>query len=160
MLTPVLAAAALLVASVAATQAFGDPGDVGRANKQPKVHEVDYSKTSGEQGPATRLEVFTRPRADAVKMKAEYAGDKAKAIGVLFKPVSIHCCGSPWIPDHDHGRRELLNLMKASIAATGAVTVKVTAKNDGGTSTTDVPIVFSECHLEPPLYPFSCTVKP
>jgi hypothetical protein len=152
MLRTGVAAVALLALLLGVAPAFA-------ANKPPKVHRVDYFKQSGEQGPATRLEVLAR-RADAVTMKTEYAGDKAKAIGVPFKPVETHRFGSPWIPDPDRGRRELLNLMKDSIAATGAVTLKVIAKNDAGTTKTPVPIVFSQCHLEPPPYPFTCIVKP
>ena len=130
-----------------------------QATRPPKIHEVDYSKTVGEQGPATEVEVFAR-RADAIKMKAEYAGDKAKATGVPFTHVNTHRYGHPWIPDPDRGRRDLLNVMKESIAATGAVTLKLVAKNDAGTTKTPVPIIFSQCHLEPPIYPFSCIVKP
>jgi hypothetical protein len=64
------------------------------------------------------------------------------------------------VPDPDNGRRDLLNVMKQSIEATGAVTLTAIAKNDAATTKVPVQIVLSDCHLEPPLYPFTCVVKP
>ena len=51
--------------------------------------------------------------------------------------------------------------MKKSLQATGAVTLKVVAKNDAGKTKESIPISFSssDCHLEPPLYPFDCTIE-
>jgi hypothetical protein len=146
---------AVLVLAVVGTHAVA----ADHATRPPKIGEVDYFKQSGEQGAATRLEIYAR-HADSVKIKASYAADKVTATTSPYKPVSTHRYGSPWIPDHDGGRRALLSLMKDSIAATGAVTLKVIATNHAGTTKTPVSIVWSNCHLEPPLYPFSCTVKP
>ena len=144
--------------AIAAPAAFTDQASA-KAQRPPKVAEVDFFKQSGEQGPATRLEAYGR-RIDSLKFKTGYAGKKAKATGAEFKPVNTHRFGHPWIPDPDNGRRALLNVMKNSIDATGAATLKVLAKNDAGRSKTLVQIRFSDCHLEPPLYPFTCIVKP
>ena len=132
---------------------------VAAAERPPKVGEVHYFKQSGEPGPATNLEVFTR-HTDAVRMKASYGGETAKAAGILHPHVDTHRYGPPWIPDPDNGRRALLNVMKASIAATGAVTLEVVAKNATSAVKIPVDIVMSDCHLEPPLYPFTCVVEP
>ena len=130
------------------------------AERPPKVGEVDYFKQSGEQGPATRLEVYAR-HTDSVKMRASFGDEKATAVGIPFTHVNTHRYGHPWVPDPKRGRRDLLNVMKDSINATGAVTVKVIAENDSGAKTkTSVDIVLSDCHLEPPLYPFTCVIKP
>ena len=129
------------------------------AERPPRVGEVDYFKQSGEQGPATRLEVYTR-HADAVKMKASYGGETATSVATPFTHVNTHRYGHPWIPDPLAGRRALLDVMKASIAATGAVTLEVVAKNSASTVKIPVDIVMSECSQEPPLYPFTCVVKP
>ena len=110
---------------------------------------------------ATNLEVFGR-RIESIRFSARYAGDKGKATGGEYKPITSGRYGHPWIPDHATGRRDLLGVMKRSTEATGAVTLKVVAKNDAGKSKTLVPIAFAsrDCVLEPPLYPFDCTVKP
>jgi hypothetical protein len=94
-------------------------------------------------------------------MKASYGDDSATAIGVPFTHVNTHRYGHPWVPDPKKGRRDLLNVMKDSIAATGAVTLKVIAESDTGDKTkVPVDIVLSDCHLEPPLYPFTCVIEP
>jgi hypothetical protein len=155
---PVAAVAALaLLIGGADAIAAGHGSD--RAPRPPKIGEVDYSKQSGEQGPATRLEIYGR-HVESVKLKASYAGTAATAIGKPFTHVDTHRYGHPWVPDPKHGRRDLLNVMKQSIAATGAVTLKVIASNDVATTKVPVQIVLSDCHLEPPLYPFTCVVKP
>jgi len=104
--------------------------------------------------------VFFKPGADAVKLKAKFSGEKAKATGRLSN-IDTHRYGTAWEPDPNGGRRALLNVMKQSIAATGAVTLTVIGENDSGQkSKTPVEIVFSDCHQEPPIYPFTCVVKP
>lgn len=154
-----LSAAAVLALSIAVPQAFAANHRAERATRPPKIAEVDYFKSSGEQGPATRVEVYAL-RVDSLKLKASYAGETATATGTPFTHVDNHRYGHPWIPDPADGRRELLNVMKQSIDATGAVTLKVIAKNEAGRTKVPVQIVLSDCHLEPPLYPFSCSVKP
>jgi len=134
------------------------PASVQGADRPPKVAEVDYFKEKGAQGPDTELLVFGR-RIDSMKFKASFAGDTATATGSEFTHVDSHRYGHPWIPDHDGGRRALLNAIKQSIAATGAATLKVIAKNDAGTTKEAVPIVLSECDQDPPIYPFTCTIK-
>ncbi len=156
-LRPALAAAALAVAIGAGAAPAADRA-AGDQKRPPKVGELHYFKQSGEPGPATRLEVFAR-RADAVRMKASYGGETAKAAGVPYKPVESNRYGHPWIPDPKRGRRELINTIKHSIEATGAATVIVTARNDAGRSKAPVRIAFSECSKNPPLYPFTCTIE-
>jgi hypothetical protein len=146
-----LAAALIFVLAITAAPATG-------AQRPPKIGEVDYFKEKGAQGPDTELEVFGK-RIEALKIKASYAGDTAKATAREYTHVDDNRWGHPWIPDHDAGRRELLNVMENSIEATGAVTLKLVAKNDAGTTKGAVPIVFSDCHQEPPIYPFTCTVE-
>ena len=96
-----------------------------------------------------------------MRYKAKYAGDTGKAKGSEYKPIDDNRFGHPWIPAHDKGRRDLLSVMKKSLQATGAVTLKVVAKNDAGKAKESIPISFSssDCHLEPPLYPFDCTIE-
>jgi hypothetical protein len=146
-----LAAALILVLAVAAAPATG-------AQRPPKIGEVDYFKEKGAQGPDTELEVFGK-RIERLKIKASYAGEKATATTREYKPVDTNRWGHPWIPEHDGGRRDLLNMMEESIEATGAVTLKLIAKNDAGRTKEAVPIEFSDCHLEPPIYPFTCSVE-
>jgi hypothetical protein len=146
--------------AVAAAVALLAPSAVA-AERPPKVAEVDYHKASGDGGPATGLFVFFSREADAVKLKAGFEDDRAKATGRLETHIDTHRYGNPWEPDPKAGRRELLDVMKESIAETGAVTLTVVAENDSGKkSKTPVEIVFSECHQEPPLYPFTCVVEP
>jgi hypothetical protein len=147
----VVIAAALLGLAIAAAPAAG-------AQRPPKIGEVDYFKEEGAQGPDTELEVFGK-RIEALRIRASYGGEKAKATAREDTHVDDNRWGHPWIPKHDAGRRELLNVMKDSIAATGAVTLKVIARNDAGRTKEAVPIVFSDCHLEPPIYPFTCIVE-
>jgi hypothetical protein len=155
-----LATAALAAAAIVAPATLATAAAPTKAERPPKVGEVNYFKVSGEQGPATNVEIYAR-HTDAVKMKASYGGESATAIGVEFTHIDNHRYGHPWIPDPDRGRRDLLNVMKTSIAGTGAVTLKVIAENDSGDKTkVPVQIVLSECHLEPPIYPFSCIVEP
>ena len=145
--------------AVAAAVALLAPS-AGAAERPPKVREVHYGKQSGDIGPATSLLVFFKPTADAVKLKAKFEDERAKATGRLSN-IDTHRYGKAWEPDPKRGRRELLDVMKKSIAATGAVTLTVVAENDSGKkSKTPVEIVFSECHQEPPLYPFTCVVEP
>jgi hypothetical protein len=144
-------AAALLGLAIAAAPAAG-------AQRPPKIGEVDYFKEEGAQGPDTELEVFGK-RIETLRIKAKYAGETAKAKTKQYKPVDTNRWGHPWIPRHDAGRRDLLNVMKDSIAATGSVTLKLSARNDAGRTREAVPIVFSDCHLEPPIYPFTCIVE-
>ncbi len=103
----------------------------GAAQRPPKIGEVDYFKEKGAQGPDTELEVFGK-RIEALKIKASYGGEKAKATAREYTHVDDNRWGHPWIPKHDDGRRDLLNLMEESIVATGAVTLKLIAKNDAG----------------------------
>jgi hypothetical protein len=150
----------LQFAAAAAAVAIGLVAPANAADKPPKVGEVDYSKQSGDQGPATSLLVFFKPGADAVELKARSGDEKARATGQLNTHVETHRYGNPWQPAKA-GRRALLNVMKDSIAATGAVTLTVVAENDlGQRSKTRVEIVMSECDQDPPLYPFTCVVKP
>ena len=130
----------------------------GAAQRPPKLGEVDYFKEKGAQGPDTELLVFGK-RIEALKIKASYAGETAKATAREYTHVDDNRWGHPWIPKHDGGRRALLNVMEDSIGATGAVTLKLIAKNDAGRTKEAVPIVFSDCHLEPPIYPFTCIVQ-
>jgi hypothetical protein len=145
-----LAAALILVLSIAAAPASA-------AQRPPKLGEVDYFKEKGAQGPDTELEVFGK-RIEALKIKASYGGGKAKATAREYTHVDDNRWGHPWIPRHDGGRRDLLNVMEDSIEATGSVTLKLVAKNDAGRTKDAVPIVFSACHQEPPIYPFTCVV--
>ena len=117
-----LAGLALVTAflAIAAPAAFTDQASA-KAQRPPKVAELDYFKQSGEPGPATRLEAYGR-RIDSLKFKTGYAGQKATAAGREFKPVTSHRFGHPWIPDPDNGRRALLNVIKGSIEATGKAT--------------------------------------
>ena len=155
-----LAGLALVTAflAIAAPAAFTDQASA-KAQRPPKVAELDYFKQSGEPGPATRLEASGR-RIDSLKFKTGYAGHKATAAGREFKPVTSHRFGHPWIPDPDNGRRALLNVIKGSIEATGKATVKVIARNNAGRTKALAPITFSACDHDPPLYPFTCIVKP
>jgi hypothetical protein len=146
--------------AVAAAVALLAPSTVAAASKPPKVGEVHYFKESGAQGPDTELEVFLRHTPDSVKLKTEFDGEKAKAIGREHAHVDTRRYGHPWVPDPEEGRRGLLSVMKASLAQTGAVTLKIVADNAGGRSKTEVEIVYSECHQEPPIYPFTCIVEP
>jgi hypothetical protein len=149
-LSTALLVAGLLAPALAGSQAL--------AAKPPKIGEVDYFKEKGAQGPDTELEVFGK-RIEALKIKASYGGKKATATAREFTHVDDNRWGHPWIPGHDQGRRKLLNVMKASIAATGAVTLKLNASNDAGRTREAVSIVYSDCHLEPPIYPFTCIVE-
>ena len=157
---PGLAIAAALALSIAGSQALASDQGVSAAKRAPKVAEIHFFKQSGEQGPATNLEVFGR-RIESLRYKAKYAGDTGKAKGSEYKPIDDNRFGHPWIPAHDKGRRDLLSVMKKSLQATGAVTLKVVAKNDAGKTKESIPISFSssDCHLEPPLYPFDCTIE-
>jgi hypothetical protein len=146
-----LFAAAPLVLAVAAA-----PADA--AQRPPKIGEIDYFKEKGAQGPDTELEVFGK-RIEALRIRAGFGGKKAKATAREDTHVDDNRWGHPWIPRHDAGRRKLLNVMEDSIEATGAVTLKVIARNDAGRTKEVVPIVFSDCHLEPPIYPFTCIVE-
>ena len=87
--------------AIAAPAAFTDQASA-KAQRPPKVAEVHFFKQSGEQGPATRLEVYGR-RIESLKFKTRYAGKKAKATGAEFKPVTSDRFGHPWIPDPDKG---------------------------------------------------------
>ncbi len=155
-----LAFAAVFVVSIAASQALASDQGASAAKRAPKVAEVHFFKQSGEQGPATNVEVFGR-RIESLRFKAKYGGDTGKAKGREYKPIDDNHFGHPWIPDHDKGRRDLLSVMKTSLQATSAVTLKVVAKNDAGKTKESIRISFSssDCHLEPPLYPFDCTVE-
>ena len=104
--------------------------------------------------------MFFSREADSVKLKAKFEGEKAEATGRLSN-IDTNRYGTGWEPDPQRGRRELLDVMKRSIAETGAVTLTVVAETDSGKkSKTPVEIVFADCHLEPPLYPFTCVVEP
>jgi hypothetical protein len=153
--------AALAALSIAAPQALASGQAAAHAKRPPKVHEVDYFKVSGEQGPATNLETFGR-RIEALKYKAKYSGKKATAIAREYKAVESNRFGHPWIPDHHKGRRHLLNVLKASTQVTGTAELLVIAENDAGKTKTPVEIdlLSSDCVLEPPLYPFDCVIKP
>jgi hypothetical protein len=129
------------------------------AGKRPGFIEVEYHKSHGESGgPTTELLVFGR-RIESLKVKASYGGETATATTRESNTSSTDFNGHAWVPRHDGGRRELLNTIKKSIDATGAVTLKLIGKNDSGTTKQSAEIEFSECHLEPPIYPFTCIVE-
>ena len=92
------AALALVTAflGIAAPAAFTDQASA-KSQRPPKIAEVDFFKQSGEQGPATNLEVFGR-RIESIRFSARYAGDKGKATGREYKPVTSGRYGHPWYP--------------------------------------------------------------
>jgi hypothetical protein len=146
-----LVAAAVLVLAIAAAPANG-------RERRPGFIEVEYHKSYGESGgPTTELLVFGR-RIDSLKIKASYGGETATATARESNVSSTDFNGRGWVPRHDAGRRQLLNTIKQSIDATGAVTLKLIARNSGGTTKQNAQIVFSQCHLDPPTYPFTCIV--
>jgi hypothetical protein len=145
-----LIAAAVLALAVAAAPADG-------RERRPGFIEVGYHKEKGAQGTDTDVIVFGR-RIESLKIKASYAGKTATAIARESNISSTDFNGHGWVPRHDSGRRDLLNTMEKSINATGAVTLKLIAKNGGGTTKQNVEIVFSQCHFDPPIYPFTCVV--
>lgn len=132
-------------------------GPANGRERSPGFIEVEYSKGEGE-GPATDLFVFGR-RIEALKIKATYGGETATATARESNVVNTDFNGHAWVPRHDGGRRKLMNTVKRSIDATGAVTLKLIARNDGGTTKEDAQIVFSNCHRHPPIYPFTCIVE-
>jgi hypothetical protein len=147
----ILLTAAVLTLVIAITPALG-------AEKRPGFIEVQYGKSHGDSGgPTTEVLVFGR-RIESLKIKASFGGKTATAIARESNVSSTDFNGHGWVPRHDSGRRDLLNTMEASINATGAVTLKLIAKNGGGTTKQRVEIVFSQCHFEPPIYPFTCVV--
>jgi hypothetical protein len=145
-----LIAAAVLALAVAAAPADG-------RERRPGFIEVGYHKEKGAQGTDTDVIVFGR-RIESLKIKASYGGKTATAIARESNISSTDFNGHGWVPRHDSGRRDLLNTMEKSINATGAVTLKLIAKNGGGTTKQNVEIVFSQCHFDPPIYPFTCVV--
>jgi hypothetical protein len=146
-----LVAAAVLVLAIAAAPANG-------RERRPGFIEVEYHKSFGESGgPTTEVVVFGR-RIESLKIKASYGGETATATARESNVSSTDFNGHGWVPRHDAGRRDLLNTMEASINATGAVTLKLIAKNGGGRTKQNVEIVFSQCHFDPPIYPFTCVV--
>ena len=145
-----LASAALLAV------AAGPPALAGAKAAAPEITYVEYSKDKETLNRSTDVQVDGK-RIEAVKVKAAYGGERVTAGMVQDGSLS----GKPWVLDyHDKARRQLLNLMEASIEATGAVTLKVIAKNDAATTKESVEIVFSQCHMDPPAYPFTCVVEP
>jgi hypothetical protein len=146
----ILLAAAAFTLAIAITPALG-------AEKRPGFIEVQYGQEKGAQGSNTDVIVFGR-RIESLKIKASYGGKTATAITRESNVSSTDFNGHGWVPRHDSGRRDLLNTMEASINATGAVTLKLIAKNGGGTTKQKVEIVFSQCHFDPPIYPFTCVV--
>jgi hypothetical protein len=141
-----IATVALATFALAAMQAF--------AAKRPAIQAVDYFQNKEALGPSTKVEVFGN-RIESLKIKASFGGESVKATTSQDRSISGH----PWLPDHSGGRRALLNIMENSIDATGAATLKLIAKNDAGTTKKSAQIVWSQCHFEPPIYPFSCSVE-
>src|SRR5262245_42566782 len=138
-----LLAAALLTLSIAIAPALG-------AERRPGFIQVEYSKSYGDSGgPTTEVLVFGR-RIDSLKIKAGYAGKTATAVARESNVSSTAFNGRGWVPRHDSGRRALINTIKQSIDATGAVTLKLIARNSGGRTKQSVQIVFSQCHFDPP----------
>ena len=121
----------------------------------PKITEVVYDRSNESLDRKTDVQVEGR-RIESLTIKASFGGETATAGTVKDGSIS----GRPWVlAYHDRGRRKLLNLMEESIEATGAVTLKLIARNDAGTTREPARIVFSRCHMDPPIYPFTCVVE-
>jgi hypothetical protein len=151
----ITAVLALAIIAVPATAAGGGNG--------PKVLRVLLEK--GDRGGSDGFSLSANIRnADSVTFKTRYNGDRAAGdaryndhvttTGAGFHGTAKH----PWQLRRNADGKADIKLIRASLKATGQTTIKVKAVGEGGQrSKTKVTFVASECHMDPPIYPLTCT---
>jgi hypothetical protein len=149
-----LACVCLTAALVAPAAAVAPPGP-------PKIIQVSYSETLGQQGPDHVLEAFAK-RTHFTRFTAYYNGDKARAPGKYHENITDtdirnEEASHPWQPDRDHGGGRVVRFVHRALEEHDRARVRVKAR--GNRTQEDVVVVRfkrSECHPDPPTYPLSC----
>lgn len=103
-------------------------------------------------------------RADSVSFRTGYAGDRATGLARYNDHVTttdLHGEAShPWrLRRNEHGKA-VIRLIRASLNARGHAVVSIRMLDEGGDLHKQrIDFALSECHMDPPLYPLTCTVN-
>jgi|SRR5215208_5103466 len=154
---------ALLVGCAFLVSAALGSTSASRGKGKPKVIQLSYSESSGDQGADRRLLAFAR-HTHGLHFATTYEGEKAKAPGKYRSNVTdtdIHGrkARHPWEPDRKKGGSDVVRLVHESLHQRGFAEVRLRARKSGEVDKERVRIDLSRCSQDPPLYPVDCEVK-
>ena len=130
------------------------------AARAPSLDRLEYSHESGDDGRDITLDT-TAKRAETIRFKLAYDGDKAHAPGKERRAVTAPGGLHPFAVYGANGGRELYLLIKRALDEVGVANVVVIAENAAGKDKARVPVALAApaCSFSPPLYPFTCIWK-
>ena len=142
---------ATLTAAVLAFAALPASGMAGDPNGPPDVREVFFSHSEDGSARSWGLDATIR-RADSVTFRTRYAGERSAAEGRQTQGHGRNW----WIA---RGGEDLIPLIRRQLDERGFAEIGVTARGPGGRDRVRVRIDLGECHMDPPYYPLSCSVR-
>jgi hypothetical protein len=140
-----IATAVLMALALPASGVAGDP------NGPPDVREVFFSHTEDGSFRSWELDATIR-RADSVTFRTRYAGERSAADGRQTQGHGRNW----WIA---RGGQNLIPLIRRQLDERGFAEVGITARGPAGRDRVRVRIDLGECHVDPPSYPLSCSVR-
>jgi hypothetical protein len=140
-----------------------DTAAAGSGDGSPKVIQLSYFESSGDQGADRGLEAFAR-HTHAVRFATSFDGHRANAPGryrssITDTDIKGRNAKHPWSPNRKQGGKEVIRLVHKSLHQRGFANVRLRARKTGNVDKVRVRIDRSECHSDPPLYPVDCEVK-
>jgi len=143
---PLLVSAVLLAfAAAPATGMAADP------DGPPDVRDVYLSHVEDGSFRSWQIDATIR-RARSVIFRTRFAGEKTAAPGRQTQGHGRNY----WIA---RGGHDLLPLVRESLDARGFAEVGIAARGPAGRDRVRVRFVLADCHMDPPFYPLSCSVR-
>lgn len=118
----------------------------------PDVRKVFFSHTEDGSPREWKLDATVR-FARTVRFRTRFDGRRAVAPGRQTEGGGRN----QWIA---RGGQNVIPLIRDSLDARGFAKVAIAARGPGGRDRARVRIVLSDCHMDPPFYPLSCSEKP
>jgi hypothetical protein len=141
----------IAIAAVLSLAALPASGMAGDPNGPPDVREVFLSHVEDGSFRSWELDATIR-RADSVTFRSRYAGERSAADGRQTQGHGRNW----WIA---RGGQNLIPLIRRQLDERGFAEIGITARGPGGRDRVRVRIDLGECHMDPPYYPLSCSVR-
>jgi hypothetical protein len=158
-----IAAAVAVVLFAAVALAVATAAGAERGDGSPKVIQLSYFESSGDQGADRGLEAFAR-HTHAIRFATSFHGHEANAPGryrsnITDTDIKGHNAKHPWSPNRKAGGKEVIRLVHRSLHERGFANVRLRARKRGEVDKVRAQIDRSRCHSDPPLYPVDCEVQ-
>jgi len=140
-------ATAVAVIAALAVLAFAS---LAPAAGSPRVKEMHYFVRDDGILPHTVLKADVK-RADAVRFAVVFEGRHASVAGRLDGGIT-------WEMRHQGRGGKVYKLIRRSLHRRGSASVRIRARNEGGSDRVKLKIRASDCTMDPPFYPLDCEI--